>query len=83
VCLGQTVFRVVDNRSFGVAAIRRLAKDWPRTHLIRTPFHSWWLNQVQIYVLICQRKVLTLNDLPISPPSSSACSPSSAAAADR
>jgi hypothetical protein len=29
VCLGQTVFRVVDNRSIGVAAIRRLAKDWP------------------------------------------------------
>jgi len=66
----ERVFWVVDNGSShrGAASVRRLAEDWPRTpgtpraHLVHTPVHSSWLNQVEIYLSICQRKVLTPND---------------------
>jgi hypothetical protein len=30
--------------------------------VVHTPIHSSWLNQVEIYLSICQRKVLTPND---------------------
>jgi len=68
----RRVFWVVDNGSShrGAASVRRLAEDWPRTpgaaraHLVHTPVHSSWLNQVEIYLSICQRKVLTPNDFP-------------------
>src|SRR5437879_3743667 len=54
------VFWVVDNGSShrGEAAIRRLRKAlW-----FHTPVHASWLNQVEIYFSIIQRKVLTPND---------------------
>ena len=60
----RRVFWVVDNGSShrGAASGRRLANDWPRAQLVHTPVHSSWLNQVEIYLSICQRKVLTPND---------------------
>jgi hypothetical protein len=60
----KRVFWVVDNGSShrGAASVRRLAADWPRARLVHTPIHSSWLNQVEIYLSICQRKVLTPND---------------------
>jgi hypothetical protein len=60
----RRVFWVVDNGSShrGQSSIRRLIEDWPRAHLVHTPVHSSWLNQVEIYLSICQRKVLTPND---------------------
>jgi hypothetical protein len=60
----KRVFWVVDNGSShrGAASVRRLAADWPRAQLVHTPIHSSWLNQVEIYLSICQRKVLTPND---------------------
>jgi hypothetical protein len=66
----KRVFWVVDNGSShrGAASMRRLAADWPQTpgavgaHLVHTPVHSSWLNQVEIYLSIVQRKVLTPND---------------------
>ena len=60
----RRVFWVVDNGSShrGAASGRRLAEDWPRAQLVHTPVHSSWLNQVEIYLSICQRKVLTPND---------------------
>jgi hypothetical protein len=62
----RQVFWVVDNGSShrGVASVRRLAQDWPRAHLVHTPVHSSWLNQVEIYLSIVQRKCLTPNDFP-------------------
>jgi DDE superfamily endonuclease len=60
----RRVFWVVDNGSShrGAASVRRLAADWPRAQLVHTPIHSSWLNQVEIYLSIVQRKCLTSND---------------------
>ena len=60
----KRVFWVVDNGSShrGAASVRRLAADWPRAQLVHTPVHSSWLNQVEIYLSIVQRKCLTPND---------------------
>jgi DDE superfamily endonuclease len=34
----------------------------PRVQLVHAPTHASWLNQVEIYFSIVQRKVLTPND---------------------
>ena len=60
----RRVFWVVDNGSShrGNAASERLAKDWPNAQLVQLPVHASWLNQVEIYFSVIQRKVLTPND---------------------
>lgn len=58
------VFWVVDNGSShrGEAARQRLAGAYANLVLVHTPVHASWLNQVEIYFSILQRKVLTPND---------------------
>jgi hypothetical protein len=58
------VFWVVDNGSShrGQAAIKRLRKAYRKAVMVHTPVHASWLNQVEIYFSIIQRKVLTPND---------------------
>ncbi|HEY0140498.1 MAG TPA: IS630 family transposase [Thermoanaerobaculia bacterium] len=58
------VFWIVDNGSShrGATACERLRARWPNLILIQTPVHASWLNQVEIYFSILQRKVLTPND---------------------
>jgi hypothetical protein len=58
------VFWVVDNGSShrGETAIQRLCKAYRKAVLVHTPVHASWLNQVEIYFSIIQRKVLTPND---------------------
>jgi hypothetical protein len=58
------VFWVVDTGSShrGQAAISRLRKAYRKAVLVHTPVHASWLNQVEIYFSIIQRKVLTPND---------------------
>lgn len=58
------VFWIVDNGSShrGQAARERLRKRWPNLILVHTPVHASWLNQIEIYFSILQRKVLTPND---------------------
>jgi hypothetical protein len=75
------VFWVVDNGSShrGQASIDRLQGDWPTLRLVHLPVHASWLNQVEIYLSICQRKALPPTTSPTLPRSSTACSPSSAA----
>jgi len=60
----RRVFWVVDNGSShrGQAAARRLTADWPNAILVPLPVHASWLNQVEIYFSVIQRKVLTPND---------------------
>jgi DDE superfamily endonuclease len=60
----QRVFWIVDNGSShrGQAAIDRLQGRWPNLILVHTPLHASWLNQIEIYFSIVQRKVLTPND---------------------
>jgi hypothetical protein len=60
------VFWVVDNGSShrGERARARLRATWPQLVLVPTPVHASWLNQIEIYFSIVQRKVLTPNDFP-------------------
>jgi DDE superfamily endonuclease len=57
------VFWIVDNGSShrGQAAIDRLQNRWPNLILVHTPLHASWLNQIEIYFSIVQRKILTPN----------------------
>jgi DDE superfamily endonuclease len=58
------VFWIVDNGSShrGQAAIKRLTEQFPNTVMVHTPVHASWLNQVEIFFSITQRKVLSPND---------------------
>ena len=60
----RRVFLVVDYGSAhrGVAAMERLQTAWPNLQLVHLPVHASWLNQIEIYFSIVQRKVLTPND---------------------
>ena len=60
----RRVFWVVDNGSShrGKAAAARLRNDWPTATLVSLPVHASWLNQIEIYFSVIQRKVLTPND---------------------
>jgi hypothetical protein len=58
------VFWVVDNGSShrGQAAINRLAARFPNAVMVHTPVHASWLNQVEIFFSVVQRKVVSPND---------------------
>ena len=60
------VFVIVDNGSDhrGKAAIERLRKAHPNAVMIHTPVHASWLNQVEIFFSIIQKKVVSPNDFP-------------------
>jgi transposase len=60
----RRVFWIMDNCSShrGEKAVQRLKTKWPNTILVHTPIHASWLNQIEIYFSIVQRKVLTPND---------------------
>jgi hypothetical protein len=60
----RRVFWVVDNGTGhrGQAAIDRLEGRWRNLVLIHLPLHASWLNQIEIYFSIVQRKLLTPND---------------------
>ena len=62
--LRSRVFWVVDNGSShrGEASVRRLSGAYANAILVHTPVHASWLNQIEIYFSLLQRKVLTPND---------------------
>jgi hypothetical protein len=62
----ERIFLIVDNGSShrGARAVRRQRKRDRRLILVHTPVHASWLNQVEVYFSIIQRKVLTPNDFP-------------------
>ena len=62
----RTVFWIVDNGSShrGHKCIERLDRTHPRVVVVHGPVHASWLNQIEIYFSIVQRKVLTPNDFP-------------------
>lgn len=59
----ERVFWIVDNGSShrGTRAAQRLAQTWPNLILVHLPIHASWLNQIEIYFSILQRKVLRPN----------------------
>jgi hypothetical protein len=60
----ERLFLIVDNGSShrGEASRERMRRLDPRITLVHTPVHASWLNQVEIYFSIIQRKVLNPND---------------------
>src|SRR5881296_3326805 len=62
----RRVFWITDNCSSrrGEKAAARLRAQWPTVTLVHTPNHASWLNQVEIYFSIVQRKVVIPNDFP-------------------
>lgn len=60
----KRVFWIMDNCSAhrGQKAVQRIRSLWPNALLVHTPIHASWLNQIEIYFSIVQRKVLTPND---------------------
>jgi hypothetical protein len=60
----RTVYWIVDNGSShaGKTSIRRMQEKWKNTRLIHLPIHASWLNQIELYFSIVQRKALTPNE---------------------
>lgn len=60
----KRVFWVVDNGSShrGRAAIDRRSQRFPNAVMVHTPVHASWVNQVEIYFSVVQRKVVSPND---------------------
>lgn len=57
------VFWITDNGSShrGTPSVERLSQWYPTAVQVHTPVHASWLNQIEIYFSIVQRKVLTPN----------------------
>ncbi len=62
----RRVFWIVDNGSShrGQRSVRRLEDRYPNLVLVHGPVHASWLNQIEIYFSVLQRKALTPNDFP-------------------
>jgi transposase len=60
----RRVFWIVDNGSShrGEHVAEELRVCYPRIVVVHTPVHASWLNQIEQYFSILQRKVLTPND---------------------
>lgn len=61
----RTVYVIADNGSShrGQASIDRTRERWQNVTLVHVPVHASWLNQIEIFFSILQRKVLTPNEL--------------------
>jgi hypothetical protein len=62
----RRVFWIMDNGSShrGERSVQRLQSRYANVQVIHGPVHASWLNQIEIYFSIIQRKVLTPNDFP-------------------
>ncbi len=60
----RRVYLIVDNGSAhrGAPCIARCRELYPRLVIVHGPIHASWLNQIEIYFSILQRKALTPND---------------------
>jgi hypothetical protein len=60
----RRVFWIIDNGSShrGKPCVRRLSATYPNLVPVHSPVHASWLNQIEIYFSIVQRKALTPND---------------------
>ena len=62
----RRVFWVVDNGGShrGWTAATRLTEAFANATMIHPPVHASWLNQIEIYFSVVQRKLLTPDDFP-------------------
>jgi hypothetical protein len=60
----RRVFWIVDNGSShnGWTAATRFNDAYPNTVMVHTPVHASWLNQIEVYFSIIQRKLITPDD---------------------
>ncbi len=60
----RTVYWIVDNGSSHASkrSVERMEEKWENARLIHLPIHASWLNQIELYFSIVQRKALTPND---------------------
>ncbi|MBA3251421.1 MAG: IS630 family transposase [Geodermatophilaceae bacterium] len=60
----RRVFWIVDNGSShnGQRSTQRMNSAWPTATLVHLPIHASWLNPVEIYFAILQRKAISPND---------------------
>jgi hypothetical protein len=60
----RRVFWIVDNGSAhrGSKSVARLKEKYANLFLVHGPVHASWLNQIEIYFSVLQRKALTPND---------------------
>jgi hypothetical protein len=60
----RRVFWIIDNGSShrGQSCVERLQNRYDNLRVVHGPIHASWLNQIEIYFSIIQRKVLTPND---------------------
>ena len=60
----RRVFWVVDNGAShrNWAAADRLRDAYPNAQMVHLPVHASWLNQVEVYFSVIQRKLLTPDD---------------------
>lgn len=60
----RRVFWITDNGSShrGQKSVERMTKWYPNAIQVHTPVHASWLNQIEIYFSVVQRKVLSPND---------------------
>jgi len=60
------IFWITDNGSShrGQSSIDRLSQWYSNAVLVHTPVHASWLNQIELYFSVLQRKLLTPNDFP-------------------
>jgi len=60
----KRVFWVVDNGAShrNWAAADRLSSAYPHARMVHLPVHASWLNQVEVYFSVLQRKLLTPDD---------------------
>ena len=58
------VFWIMDNGSShrGKRGDKRIQAKWKNIVPVHTPVHASWLNQVEVYFSVVQRKVLTPNN---------------------
>jgi len=62
----ERVFWITDNGSShrGRKSSTRLSEWYPNAIQVHTPVHASWLNQIEIYFSVVQRKLLMPNDFP-------------------
>jgi hypothetical protein len=60
----RRVFWIMDNGSShrGQSCVARLQDRYANLRVVHGPIHASWLNQIEVYFSIIQRKVLTPND---------------------
>lgn len=61
------VFWIVDDGTShaGQASIDRMREAWPNAALVHLPIHASWLNQVETYFSILQRKAIATGDFAV------------------